>query len=228
MLKLLVRPLPSLALLPASVAIVFLVALYCFAYTRLDGQSETFAEGLVWAAVNVLPWFLAFELSKRSTGLVPRAALLGCALAVSLLLHLAAYGVPDAPLFELVRRLPALALVAGLLGLGAMPALRPKRRAELPLLPRQIDWIGAAGNYVELHGCGRTIIHRSPLAALEKDLAGHGFLRIHRSTLVRRAAVARVRSVDIVLRDGTHLKLGNRYRAAIDAALDFGPFVPAE
>ena len=88
---------------------------------------------------------------------------------------------------------------------------------ELPLLPRQIDWVSAAGNYVELRAGARTIIHRSSIAAMESELVPHGFVRIHRSLLVSRERIAKVRPQDIILHDGTHLKIGKRYRTALAA-----------
>jgi hypothetical protein len=80
-----------------------------------------------------------------------------------------------------------------------------------------VIWIEAAGNYVELHRPGGPILHRAPLSELERRLAGQGFVRIHRSRLVRRAAVARVDSKpsgDFVVRlaDGRELSGSRRYR----------------
>ncbi|MFN3944519.1 MAG: LytTR family DNA-binding domain-containing protein [Allosphingosinicella sp.] len=58
------------------------------------------------------------------------------------------------------------------------------------LAPEDVDWAQAAGNYVELHGRFGTLLHRRTLAALEAELEPRGFVRIHRSRLVRRSAVA--------------------------------------
>jgi DNA-binding LytR/AlgR family response regulator len=215
MLKALRHPLPNAALLPASIAIVAAVALYCVAYTTLSGQSEPIGEAAAWAIVNVLPWFLAFEAAKRAPSLQLKAAALATAMAASLLMHVLLSGLAAEPLFELVRRVPALLLVIGLLALGRLPAAQAQEAREIPLLPRQIDWVSAAGNYVELHGSGRTIVHRSSLSSVEADLAAHGFVRIHRSTLVRRDAVARVRPNDVLLADGTSLPTGKRYRSTL-------------
>jgi hypothetical protein len=60
------------------------------------------------------------------------------------------------------------------------------------LAPDQIERAEAAGNYAELHTITGTLLHRTTLAALESDLAPHGFVRIHRSRLVRRDAVMAV------------------------------------
>jgi hypothetical protein len=50
--------------------------------------------------------------------------------------------------------------------------------------------INSAGNYVEFAlADGRRLLMRSPLSAVESDLAGRGFVRTHRSWLVNEAAV---------------------------------------
>ncbi len=80
----------------------------------------------------------------------------------------------------------------------------------------EIDWITAAGNYVELRWRDRTLLHRATLSAVEERL-GPGFIRIHRGRLVRRAAIRRIetdRSGDftVTLADGTSLRGSRRYR----------------
>lgn len=57
------------------------------------------------------------------------------------------------------------------------------------LQPNEIDWAQAAGNYVELHGAFGKLLHRRTLAALEEELTPLGFVRIHRSRLVRKNAI---------------------------------------
>lgn len=88
----------------------------------------------------------------------------------------------------------------------------------------EIDQASAAGNYVEIAWRGRTLLHRTTLAALEQAWAPHGFARIHRGTLVRAAAVIRVetlRSGDFTaeLAGGEVLRGSRRYRAALDGML---------
>jgi LytTr DNA-binding domain-containing protein len=78
-------------------------------------------------------------------------------------------------------------------------------------------WIEAAGNYVELHRGGAGLLHRASLSEMERSLQTAGFVRIHRSRLVRRDAVAAVESKptgDFVvrLRDGRELAGSRRYR----------------
>ena len=83
-----------------------------------------------------------------------------------------------------------------------------------------VHWIGAAGNYAELHVEGGTHLVRSTMAELEAGLDPARFARIHRGTLVR---IDRVREVvsashgdyDVVLVDGITLKLSRRFRARL-------------
>jgi hypothetical protein len=88
----------------------------------------------------------------------------------------------------------------------------------------EIDQVAAAGNYVEIAWRGRTLLHRTTLAALEQAWAPHGFARIHRATLVRAAAVVRIetlKSGDFTaeLAGGALVRGSRRYRAALDGAL---------
>jgi hypothetical protein len=89
------------------------------------------------------------------------------------------------------------------------------RRHFVPL--SDVVWVEAAGNYVELHRGGAGLLHRASLSAMEQRLQTAGFVRIHRSRLVRREAVAAVESKptgDFVvrLRDGRELAGSRRYR----------------
>lgn len=202
----------------AAVAIAaILVALYCLVYTSLAGRPETLAAGLGWAVANVCPWLIAIEVGKRAPAWPHAIASLAAAMMASIVLGYT-LGVSDEAFgFEAVRRLPAMLGTAAIVALMRSAVGHRASTNELPLLPRQIDWIRAAGNYVELRAHGRTIVHRSSIGATELALAGHGFVRIHRSTLVRRERIARVRPQDVILHDGTHLKVGNRYRAELAA-----------
>lgn len=88
------------------------------------------------------------------------------------------------------------------------------------LAPEDILWAEAAGNYVELHGASGPLLHRTTLAALERALAPHGFARIHRSRLVRRAAVRAIETnasgdFDAVLDDGPRVGGSRRYRGRL-------------
>lgn len=89
------------------------------------------------------------------------------------------------------------------------------RRVFVPVV--EIIFVEAAGNYVELHRAGQAVLHRASLADIERELAGAGFVRIHRSRLVRRDAIARVESKPsgdfiVHLTEGRELAGSRRFR----------------
>ena len=90
------------------------------------------------------------------------------------------------------------------------------RRVFVPVA--DILWVEAAGNYVELHTPGGALLHRASLAQMERRLAG--FVRIHRSRLVSRAAIAQVETkssgdFNLRLTSGETLAGSRRFRAAL-------------
>jgi two-component system LytT family response regulator len=97
------------------------------------------------------------------------------------------------------------------------------------LVPAEdVDWIGAAENYVELH-CGRSAhLVRAAMNTLEKSLDPAAFLRIHRSIIVN---VARVRELQpaehgeyvVTLQSGARLQSGRAYHDAL-RSLAANPF----
>lgn len=89
------------------------------------------------------------------------------------------------------------------------------RRHFVPL--SEVTWVEAAGNYVELHRGTSGLLHRASLAQMERRLESAGFVRIHRSRLVRREAIAAVESKPtgdflVRLRDGRELAGSRRFR----------------
>ncbi|HEY1214726.1 MAG TPA: LytTR family DNA-binding domain-containing protein [Bryobacteraceae bacterium] len=58
------------------------------------------------------------------------------------------------------------------------------RRRTLVIETSKIDWIGAAGDYSELHVAGATHLLREPLSVLLNRLPSDMFFRIHRSFVV--------------------------------------------
>jgi hypothetical protein len=213
------EPLTPRRLALATGGVTAAVALYCAAYTALAGRPEGVVQSLAWALINIAPWLLALEAGKRARGVAGVGAAILCGFAGSMLVGLLLAPNSGALPFEAWRRVPALvAAGAVLVALRWGQAYGSRAGGEpLPLLPRQIDWVRAAGNYVELRAGERIIVHRTSISAAERDLAAHGFVRIHRSTLVRRDRIAQVRPVDVVLTDGTHLKLGKRFRSQLSS-----------
>ena len=87
--------------------------------------------------------------------------------------------------------------------------------------PADVAWAQAAGNYVELFGHFGTILHRRTLAALADELKSRGFARIHRSRIVRKAAIAGIQSrpsgdFDVTLDDGTVIGGSRRFRGELN------------
>ena len=87
-----------------------------------------------------------------------------------------------------------------------------------------ILWIEAAGNYVELHLAGRTVLHRITLNRLEALLDPADFLRVHRGAIVRRAQIGTLAATGdggyrLLLRCGAAVAVSERYVAALKAAL---------
>jgi two-component system LytT family response regulator len=92
------------------------------------------------------------------------------------------------------------------------------------ILVADILWIESAGNYVELHLAGRTVLHRITLNRLETLLAPDHFLRVHRGAIVRRSEIARLDTVGdgsyrLTLRCGAAVAVSERYLAALKSAM---------
>ena len=87
-----------------------------------------------------------------------------------------------------------------------------------------IDWIEAADYYASLHVCKKTHLLRRSMNDLESDLDPAQFCRIHRSTIVNLDRVRELRfdsdaEYELVLADGTKLRLSRRYRKDLQARL---------
>jgi len=88
----------------------------------------------------------------------------------------------------------------------------------------EIDWIEAAGNYVQLWTGSRNYFLRESLQLLEKRVRKHGFIRAHRCALVRLDAVreltrTRAGALFAVLEGGARIPISRRRSAAFTAAV---------
>ncbi len=89
----------------------------------------------------------------------------------------------------------------------------------------EIDWVQAAGNYVELHAGTERHLWRETMQSLVARLDPEHFVRIHRSVLVN---MRQVRHVDIgesgeyavTLQSGRTLPVGRAFRRAFRARID--------
>ena len=87
------------------------------------------------------------------------------------------------------------------------------------------EWIGGAGDYVELHAGGRTHLLRETLNALEQRLDPAKFMRIHRSRIVRADSIVELKSIDnreyqVKLSDGSEHRSSRSYADRLAAWLD--------
>jgi len=124
---------------------------------------------------------------------------------------------------SLAARLGALLAERGQ-GPGFPPAggyarrLMVRRGAALRYVPlEEVEWIEAADNYVRLHGSGGTHLVRMTLRDLEARLDPADFARVHRSAIVRLAAIREIRpwaggDYLAVLRSGREVRISRTHR----------------
>ena len=87
-----------------------------------------------------------------------------------------------------------------------------------------IDWIEAAGNYVNLHVGKRLYPLRDTMTAMEARLEGSGFLRVHRSAIVNMDQVTEIvpleaGEAEIHLASGDTVPVSRSYRQQLKARL---------
>ncbi|MET0535383.1 MAG: LytTR family DNA-binding domain-containing protein [Steroidobacter sp.] len=83
-----------------------------------------------------------------------------------------------------------------------------------------IESLSAAGNYVEIAANGQCYLLRAPLKQVEDMLPTEKFLRIHRSHIVKREAITRIKTQPsgngtVELRTGRALPMSKRHRAEL-------------
>jgi len=89
----------------------------------------------------------------------------------------------------------------------------------------EIDWIEAADNYVQVHAGHESHLLHATMNSLESRLDPNEFLRIHRSAIVN---IRRIKELQpmfhgeyrVVLKDGTKLTSGRRYRENLQKLLN--------
>jgi len=85
---------------------------------------------------------------------------------------------------------------------------------------RDLDWIAAADNYVELHVGKTSHLLRETLTSVERRLDPGRFVRVRRDAIVNLDRVRAVRTgangePELEMRDGTTMRLGRAYRARV-------------
>ncbi len=92
-----------------------------------------------------------------------------------------------------------------------------RRGSRISIVPAEdTDWIGAAGDYSELHVRGSAHLVRETMTSLEKKLDPEKFLRVHRSRIVRAACIVELTAMDnreylIRLTDGSQHRSSRTY-----------------
>lgn len=87
-----------------------------------------------------------------------------------------------------------------------------------------IDWIEAAGVYVNLHVAGKELLYRTALHELAERLDPMRFVRIHRSTIVNIESILELEPIshgefEVVLKNGSRLRVSRNYRAELEKRL---------
>lgn len=88
----------------------------------------------------------------------------------------------------------------------------------------EIAWIEAAGDYVRLHVGDDSYLMRATMQSMEETLEGAGFVRVHRSAIVRLREIRELRQggegeYTARLTDGSELPVSRSGRERLEAAL---------
>ena len=87
-----------------------------------------------------------------------------------------------------------------------------------------IDWIEAAGVYVNLHVAGKEFLYRTALNELADHLDPKRFIRVHRSAIVNIESILQLEPLshgefDVVLKNGSRTRVSRTYRAMLEQRL---------
>ncbi len=117
---------------------------------------------------------------------------------------------------------------SGLLGSPAVAGSRERlvlRSAGRVLFVARdtIEWVGADGNYIDVHADAGTCQARERMAVMEERL-GSGFARIHRSTIVNLRRVLELQvagggEYDVVMKSGARLRVTRLHRGSLERKL---------
>jgi two-component system LytT family response regulator len=95
------------------------------------------------------------------------------------------------------------------------------------VIAEEVEWIGAAGDYAELHVSGRYFLLRETMASLEQRLDPANFLRIHRSRIVQSRCIVELRAIEnrefmVKLTDGSEHRSSRTYSDRLERWLSSG------
>ena len=217
-----------------------LAASYCLAHGLFSDDVINLPRTLAWAVTTTLPWVCAWEGLKRLrtrpvqplrpllSALILIAAFAVCAASEYVLA--AIYPVDAAPFVQILYRLLPIPLGIAVAAMLLQPKARvapkepllermlnvPTRDGVLTVCPRDVEYVKAAGNYVELATSDRTLLMRMTLQELSEQLRGLGFVRVHRSVLVNALHVRSIRRGPrgrrvVTVRSGAQLPIGRQF-----------------
>jgi two-component system LytT family response regulator len=88
----------------------------------------------------------------------------------------------------------------------------------------EIDWIEAAGVYVNLHVAGQQLLYRTSLQELSERLDARRFVRVHRSAIVNIESIVRLEPIshgefDVLLKNGARTRVSRSYRTLLENRL---------
>lgn len=97
------------------------------------------------------------------------------------------------------------------------------RRATVIALA-DVNWISADGDYITLHVGGKSHLVRQTIGSLAAELNPEEFIRIHRSTIVRKSQIAELTTLEsggllIRLRDGETVRTSRSYSQRLTRCL---------
>jgi two-component system LytT family response regulator len=117
----------------------------------------------------------------------------------------------------------ASATPALLRGWGERIALKADRKIVL-LRTAEIEWIEAAGNYVNIHTKGAAYFVRETMGSIEGKMPSDRFMRIHRSTIVNLDRIKELKAGSngeylVRMQNGEELTLSRGYRGQLQRLL---------
>ena len=232
---------PGLRFTALAAGLVVIATVYCLAHGLVIDDEINLPRTLAWAVVSTFPWVCAWEglqclgakFAQRSQPLLS-AAVLVAALVVAVALEYglgAIYSADADSLAQMVYRLLPIPLgIAVALRMLRRPlSVRPiaesptervfdipTRNGTLTVRAAEIEYVKAAGNYVELVIGERTLLMRATLHDLGEQLRAVGFVRVHRSLLVNSLQVLAVRRGPrgrqlVKLNSGEELPVGRQF-----------------
>ena len=222
----------------AAAGLSLAAAAYCLIHGIVIDVEMNLPRTLAWAVTSTLPWLCAWEGLKRldqrpaqSLQLLRSAVVLTAALVVCVALEYALgaiYSTATDSLAQIVYRLLPIPFGIAVVRWLVRPAKPvrasptdlildvPTRQGTLAVRACDIEYIKAAGNYVELVTGNRTSLMRTTLQDLSDQLAPIGFLRVHRSLLVNPLHVVAIRRGPrgrrvVEVRSGAQLPVGRQF-----------------